>query len=60
MTKLYLTPKQKRLLLELGAESGTRYYDIDHMSREEAAKRIDYHLSRRWKGEIKHGHDVRR
>jgi hypothetical protein len=49
MTKLYLTPKQKRLLLELAAENGTKFYDLDHLSREEASKKIDYWIERRRK-----------
>jgi hypothetical protein len=45
----YLSPKQKRLLLELYAEVSpdTKLYDIDHMTRVEASKRIDYLLERK-------------
>ena len=46
--KLLLTPQQKRLLLELWAEDGTKYYgNLDHMPRDEASKRIDHILKRK-------------
>lgn len=47
MMKLYLTPRQKRLLLELSAECGVQYYDLDHMLREEASRKIDYLIETR-------------
>jgi hypothetical protein len=53
MMKLYLTPRQKRLLLELYAEldPDTKLYDIDeHMTRDEASKRIEYLLALKRKG----------
>jgi hypothetical protein len=53
VTKLYLTPKQKRLLLELAAETGTKFYDLDHMEREEASKRIDYLLETKRRKRVK-------
>jgi hypothetical protein len=54
VTKLYLSPRQKRLLLELAAEEGTVFYqDLDHMPREEASKRIEYMLNQKRKKERK-------
>jgi hypothetical protein len=47
--KLYLTPRQKRLLLELYAEvdPDTKLYDLQHMTKDEASRRIDYLLARK-------------
>jgi hypothetical protein len=59
MMKLYLTPKQKRLLLELAAETDTKFYDLDHMEREAASKRIDYLLEMKRRKEAGDGRAVR-
>jgi hypothetical protein len=55
VTKLYLTPRQKRLLLELYAEvePGTKFYNLDHMDRETASRRIDWLLAKKRRKEWK-------
>jgi hypothetical protein len=40
--RLLATPEQKKTIEKLGAELGTRFFDLDNLGRKEASAKITY------------------
>jgi hypothetical protein len=53
--RLLITPEQRKTIEELGAELGTRFFNLENMSRKEASTKISYLLHLKRKGGRFHG-----